>query len=304
MLDQLVPNTVLHHTTLGSSVYEPLASPWGTLVHDVDGIEGMHPHALAAWGLLGRARLSQALLAGWCRHVHVYSDGGFREGCASWAFVVVLESWGGTFLTAGWAAAPVCTTPDAIDAFYAGAAEQTSHAGELSAIVWALAWLLGVVCEADRADHKCFEQLGVTVWYDSTEAGSAVLDVGHCAREERLLQQARALRVALGERCCAQGAHVKAHSGQPWNEFADSLCTFVLERCGGRVPHQVLGTTCSQTLARVQLALQSGAHEWLFVQHASPQKRQQYPRLCDDGATLSVHVVEASTAFEHSAERS
>ena len=150
------------------------------------------------------------------RCLHIYTDGSAKGSDTGWA--VAITQWDPcleAIAIVGALGGVVITDPARAD--FVGACEKTSRAAELSAIVWALLWIIAhwEVVPCDK----------VTIHFDSTTAGFAAsgdwnADTDAIALKARHLAQA-------AEACFGQQrllwAHVPAHCGQPWNELADTI---------------------------------------------------------------------------------
>ena len=150
------------------------------------------------------------------RDLHAYTDGSAKNGVAGWAVVILQWDFlsGRAALVGGFGGNVVTDTED--DRFV-GPATPDARAAELSAIVWILLWLIG--------NKDLMNVWRMTIHFDSTSAGFAAsgdwnLGDGTLASKARHLSQACE---ALWGRGTLNWRHVKGHSGQPWNEFADSL---------------------------------------------------------------------------------
>ena len=108
------------------------------------------------------------------------------------------------------------------------AANPSSTSSELAGLVWALLWAIAT-----------FPQVPVTFYTDSTSAIG--LTIGHfCpAGESQLATLAAMLFRYKATRCAASCRHVKAHSGDPWNELADWMAAVPQFAPGTDLPYRI-----------------------------------------------------------------
>ena len=109
----------------------------------VQEFEGVKLHAFSRLGLnlVGRCDVSAAE---YMKAVLVFTDGGFTEssGSASWAFTVIGRDGSGDYWFLGSVAGPVITDPTS--PLWVGAEKASNNTGEVSAALWAYAWLCSV----------------------------------------------------------------------------------------------------------------------------------------------------------------
>ena len=159
--------------------------------------------------------------AGWCESIsslHIYTDGShsIRREVATGAFVVfgiqsTIHGVERHFLR--WQGGRVIT--DELDPHYSGALSISAMEAEASALLWAHAWLV----------QSCI-MLPTTFYFDSVLAGFTADGHFNCSPQWHQGQKLRELAQFVNTLrkftpTCYE--HVKAHSGQPCNEIADSL---------------------------------------------------------------------------------
>ena len=148
--------------------------------------------------------------------LHVFTDGSAKDDAAGWAVsliqwdpnnacVSVLGAFGGK----------VVLQNDTAD--FVGAVAADARNAELTALVWAILWLL--------AHWRALLLTEATLNFDSVTAGFAASGDWQAgadlpSRKARHLAQALEAYVGPGR---IHWHHVKAHSGQPWNELSDSI---------------------------------------------------------------------------------
>jgi len=138
-------------------------------------------------------------------------DGSASHGQAGWGFVVFCASWPFSVDACG----PVCIRPQ--HDLHIGAARATNNTGELSAVYWALVWLLRVACTLDlcqqqvllQFDSEYAHHLSVGAWKPTSNCGLVL------AVREQLALASEVFSIAW--------EHVDAHTGDILNERADKL---------------------------------------------------------------------------------
>ena len=193
-----------------------LHQPWQGLNQNFELIHGLHPMAQAALSVVqeGHDQVNT---------FHVFTDGSAKGGIASWAFVVVAESCVGEhrfFQKIGYSGDLLS---DDI-----GPYNPTSLDAEATAIIGATEYLLS-------RSFPTHIQVNLHLHFDCTAVGwgsvgkqNVVCKKGDSNRQE----DARILISLLQAKHGLVGHHVHAHQGQPWNEMADSVATWI--RCGGQ----------------------------------------------------------------------
>ena len=111
---------------------------------------------------------------------------------------------------------PVRSSP--LSGLFIGASRPTSASAEASAIVFALLWLLSNIGKPEFASLK-----GVTVLYDSTFAAGITFFFSQSLVHPALAELGTTLTKMLSSKVQIKAAHVKGHSGNPWNELADRV---------------------------------------------------------------------------------
>ena len=155
-----------------------------------------------------------------CCATYIFTDGsgganlgGSSRGPPSWAFCVVQQDNDGKFYFAGALSGCVCYNEQ--HPAFLGACNESdnqSFTAELTALIWALVW----VCQ--NPSEGMFQ-----VWSDNKAALGIVSDQSSSAAQKDLAEVAGHLGATVLPRISMFG-HVAGHSGQPWNELADTLC--------------------------------------------------------------------------------
>ena len=157
------------------------------------------------------------------QEIHIYTDGSFdrRQDVSSYAFAVYGWSPSSTdkhfFL--GWSGGIVTT--DSSDKTYIGATSHSAGDGEVSAISWALLWIL-------QSPYWCEYFLH----FDSTVAGYTAsgdwqYDDGnlHKQKMREVAQLVESMRPGM-----VHFSHVKAHSNHPCNDMVDGFARQKIEQ--------------------------------------------------------------------------
>ena len=173
----------------------------------------VHEHTQAALMLCDDSALGEAP-----RGLQIYTDGSEKDGSTGWAVVITQTSSTGAVAFVGYFGGAVVTDADAGD--FLGARHQGSREAGITAIGWAILWLLG------HWDLLWISQ--VTIHFDCTSAGFAASGDWHCG-QDTLAEKVRHL-VQISESrfggAAIEWKHVKGHSGHPWNEMADSAASW------------------------------------------------------------------------------
>ena len=161
--------------------------------------------------------------------IHIYTDGSFRQGKlqdgswiptkATWAFVVVFQHPEG-FAFEGFLTGDVITDFDTrFDLQGIGALSSTPLTAEQSALCWAATWAIQFIANFGQKPPE------VHFHFDSVVAGFKAGGLwGPPPSKDTLLSFAtRAYFQILHNICETSLHHVKSHTGQPWNELADSI---------------------------------------------------------------------------------
>ena len=206
------------HSSLGLEVQ------WATELHHSFAELELHPNTQIALGICPPLPFKNL------KAVHVYTDGScfdskivegeFFPALATWSFVVLSELMDGTFAYVGFLAGDVITENDPRwETAGIGAARHDPLTAERCALYWAIAW-----------GHHLSSTLGPNnlpafhLHFDCLAAGWEASGV-HGPTIDCMSILAIALRsfaIRLETRVEVQYHHVHGHSGQPWNEFADS----------------------------------------------------------------------------------
>jgi ribonuclease HI len=96
---------------------------------------------------------------------------------------------------------------------YIGAEKMSNNTAELTAIYHALKW-------ATRPWKTSPE---ITICYDSTYAGNSISGVFNGTKNEELITRCRSLLLKASKKATIAFRHVKAHSGNEYNDMADEL---------------------------------------------------------------------------------
>ena len=204
-------------------ILQELQDPeWIGLNHDFQAIP--HLHEAAQWAMQSTQQTMATSTT-----FHIYTDGSCKAGTAAWAFIVVCE-WkngpneGSQYTRIGFSGDVLredigpfqCTPADA----------------EATAIIAAAEYLLS---------RRSKDKLSIFLHFDATGVGYAATGEQNLPRHKDTTAYrrmgARILLQLLQRRCHEfAGLHVKAHQGQPYNEFSDSVAT--LCRKGWRCPVQ------------------------------------------------------------------
>ena len=202
-----------HHVTaecLDVRTFTDLFLPWPVpgISTDLAPLSDLHPSTVAALGLC-RSHFGQQIQA-----IHLYTDGSFESGLASWAVVVIAELSTGSFAFLGYLAGKVVT--DEATRGFIGATVHTNGTAEMSAILWALLWVMQ--CPPLRG-------MSVEVHMDSTYAGGIAALATQARVNRALAQLTQTLAVIAARFAHVTFLHVKAHSGHPWNEMVDRVAS-------------------------------------------------------------------------------
>ena len=151
--------------------------------------------------------------------LHLFTDGSYdaKEGAMGWSFVV-LRTNGKDYLQAdqaqcvGYACGTVCM--DHNNDHWTGASTANAYVAEMEALLHAQWWAIG---------HD--EGGEVHLHYDATSAGNAAKGAWSYEKTHKLCVLTRVLAQSL-EVCSTNKVeyhYVPAHTGDPWNELADTL---------------------------------------------------------------------------------
>ena len=234
------------------------------LVQDLP--EGLHLHA-ATKAQLGALQLDPCPI--WaCDRVDFYTDGSFNENSA-WSLVALGRKCD-NIVSVSWVGDEVCV--DAGSAGWLGASSHGALQAETSAIIMFLWWSCSAGLPADVrlfSDCLCAIKRSEGAW--------------HFGAEDKLATTCRSLFQAvqeLGVLNWENVAHVKGHSGDAWNELADCLAKFVLDRGDGLEVAGDIGTW-----------VRSGdiVHLWMLV--AASREPLLWPR------HVGTHMVDTPVSF-------
>jgi ribonuclease HI len=168
--------------------------------------------------------------------IRAYLDGGGAKNHkgkqlpATWGVVLLGVKPSGKQVMIGWIAAPVAIRTT--DPQYFGAESQTSGAAELSAELWLAILLINM-------DF----QLPVQVLYDSRYAAEIVQARSGPKIHRKLAAIATVMWQILTMRLAVEWIHVKAHSGEPFNELVDAICWLTAEDENARTVYEPASQT-------------------------------------------------------------
>lgn len=140
------------------------------------------------------------------RRVRIYTDGSAATTSA-WSVVVLAETVQRELQLVG-------TFQHEVDVFGDNLIAGDKHGNqeaELTALAWAFVWAL----------QSCYEDFAV--YSDSLTSVNLLQGEAASAGHDKLCQVVLALYVALGKERMVTVAHVRGHSGNPWNELADAM---------------------------------------------------------------------------------
>ena len=154
--------------------------------------------------------------------VRIYTDGSHSQHhvgdvATTWAFAICYEDSQQELSLLDWFAAPI--TCDALDAHWVGATIDQIRDGEATALIWALLWLNA---------HPHLKQ--AHIYSDATSILWAGTGQWRVHLEDTIAMRLRAasrLTEILWRDKDIQYHHVRAHSGNPGNELADTLAVRV-----------------------------------------------------------------------------
>ena len=144
--------------------------------------------------------------------VAVYTDGSGSGGrctatsSAGWGFVVLVNQ-----VHDHSAHGPVET--DSRSVYYLGATVASNNSAEITAIIESLLYVLSLPTIPQSVEF----------FYDSKWAANATIGTSRPKRHKLLVNQARKLFTILSQRTLVKWTWVKGHSGDTYNEMADSL---------------------------------------------------------------------------------
>ncbi|MDA8583613.1 hypothetical protein N9L68_05250 [bacterium] len=132
------------------------------------------------------------------------SDGGYIEssGCASWAFTVIGRDGDGDYWFLGSVAGPVISDPRS--AGWVGAEKASNNTGEVSAAIWAYAWLCSIKNAVPAIMHL-----------DSTVAGSLCHATATSKTNRVLVDVAQSLHAVVGAQRCLTWHTSRRTAGTP-----------------------------------------------------------------------------------------
>eukprot|EP00435_Cladocopium_sp_Y103_P072507 s255_g40.t1 len=231
-------------TALTEIIQSLMEDNWQGLNVDFAVVPDMHPFAQQACAVTQQAATGAMF--------HVFSDGSKRRHKAAWAFVVLCEATVGhcrKFFRIGYAAGLL--TDDL------GPFQCTALDAEATGIIAATEYLLSKSNTTGCSVHFHYDAIsaghGATGQQKQPCYAEGSSDRQHAARLLVSLLQRKADSVV--------GLHTKAHSGNPWNECADSIAGHV---CRGWLPPK-------QAILRSKPLLEHSLRDWAWVE-ISPTK--------------------------------
>ena len=270
-----------------------LCKPWALeLPHDFHFTVRAHVNALNAISSTPLLTFQEAIVSLSIKALHIYTDGTHVDRLHNprghapavldqlysiWSFVVLAEDIEGGFHLLGQAAGPV--SADSSSPTWLGAQTCDSMAAEMTALVWAMFWLLSKAHDLGCALHGSYAVPFVMLHFDCMAAGGAM------AWAWRVPCHPISTRILIGlfRVVCvyylAFGQHVKGHDGHPWNEAADAVGRQFREH------HLQQFTTWEavedkallhEGLQQLLVAEDGLWTEWLFVAALPPPMRRQY----------------------------
>lgn len=188
--------------------------PWfPSLPLDVGSLCGLHPSSKSALSLV-RFGCPRDLAS-----IDVFVDGsGGDRVCsiAAWGFAVLFHASDGELFFGGILGSRVTTVP--WDGGFVGASAPSALYAELTAQVWASAWLLQVT-----GPLQCSSLPAATIYYDSKSAAAHAMSTAFPLDYRGCPRLSRGLHALLDSRCRLSHCHVAAHCGHPWNELAAAV---------------------------------------------------------------------------------
>ena len=135
-------------------------------------------------------------------------------------------------------------------------------------MIWSMLWALQAPCSA------------FNIGYDSKYAELLTPALAAPETNHVLCNIACGLRQLLCLKSKSTSEHVLGHSGHPWNELADCVCTAVpkgsVSLSNDRVPDFIEDNVSPNV---------PEAH-WCFLEGLSPDARRQHPSVNDDGSFM------------------
>ena len=165
---------------------------------------------------------------------------------------------------------------DPLDQEFIGARIVDSNASELSAFCWALMYIMQFRCDAK-------------ICYDSDFVANTANALWSSAGKSVQATTATALYTMLDTAISITTVHEYGHSGMPYNELCDSLCTFYRKTGRGHSAYENVPVRhCATTHQR--------AAQWAFILELSPEQQAQYPLFyVDDDVFLSTEACPIAT---------
>lgn len=149
---------------------------------------------------------------------------------------------------------------------FVGASSGLSIAAECSALLWALVWAIASLGTEDTAQRP-----NVQFLFDCTAAGGAAFE-GWKHNSLAVVGPALAAVAAVAEVALnVTFKHVTAHSGHPWNEFADATCTALARRS------ILFPAKGSWQQSHTRLYAEPKQIEWARLVFMGPAERSQFP---------------------------
>lgn len=249
-------------------------SVWGNALQaDID-LE-VHPHARWALSLVPRINGQWSDVV----KISVYTHGGFDSDKdeASWAFAALAQRASGEQEFIGAAFGPVVIQEDA--EHWAWARTRSAGTAEASAVIWALSWSLST--------PKGFR---LRFHIDSCVTGGHVDMTRTSPVNRELTATLQALRITAEiYHGSVSSLHIKAHSGAPWDEVVDSLCSRVISGAVMPRPSANINSIASDP-KRAQCL-------WLTTLNDEQLRTRGYPPLCDGRLVITETLPDTAMPF-------
>ena len=284
LADALPYNTLCLDIARPLRLIAELGAEWPTDIcgATAEARDELHPFTRAALDTLSQTKAEEGETEDRTPlHYHVYTDGSASDGRASWSFCVLEEHAGKRYHLRGTAQGMVETAPDS--PLFIGATAADNYTAELSAQVWASAWLL------QHGPSRGHAHVPATIWYDCESAAQAIQALTQAQSQPQLVTVATAVAATTGARRQTSWGHVKGHSGHPWNEMADACAEMAMR---GKCP-MFPGSAALSGLARET----PHSLQWAAAAAAGQLDGEDMPPRVDDTFVISKANPPAKPAF-------
>ncbi len=154
--------------------------------------------------------------------IRIYLDGGYEpisQKC-SWS-IIILSLVGSSVSVHGSSGGVISFDP--LNALFLGESHMSSFSAETYAQIMALMYIRQYL-----RDVK-FSNIPIAIYYDNISAAHVVQ--GKCATDSNvdLVKFGITLFLSVRGKSIISYHHVKAHSGDPWNEMSDAFCTHFMK---------------------------------------------------------------------------